>query len=184
MLSECSDACRRLAEIQAEQADRLSAVTSFFDLKGTDIDGNIVDFSKFRNQITIITNVASYCGYTDSHYRGLVQLWSQVKDMDVTILAFPCNQFGAQEPGSNAEIKAFVAKKGVTFTMMDKVNVNGPNTSLIFLYLKHKTNHAAITWNFATYFVVDGQGNVEAHDGVEPMQLKDTIMNLVAKEEL
>jgi glutathione peroxidase-family protein len=111
---------------------------------------------KTKNKtVTIIVNVASQCGYTESHYRGLVNLWSKVKDESVEILAFPCNQFGYQEPESDASIFQFAKTKGVEFTMMSKVNVNGPTASLVYKYLKKEAGPAAITWNFgmSSFFV-------------------------------
>jgi glutathione peroxidase len=102
-------------------------------------------------KVTIIVNVASHCGYTESHYRGLVSLWSKVKDESVEILAFPCNQFGYQEPESDASILQFAKAKGVEFTMMSKIN--GPTASLVYKYLKKSAGPAAITWNFGTFWV-------------------------------
>jgi glutathione peroxidase len=104
-------------------------------------------------KVTIIVNVASQCGYTESHYRGLVNLWSKVKDESVEILAFPCNQFGYQEPESEANILRFAKAKGVEFTMMSKINVNGPTASLVYKYLKKAAGPASITWNFGTSLV-------------------------------
>eukprot|EP00545_Synedropsis_sp_CCMP1620_P008364 CAMPEP_0119005758 /NCGR_PEP_ID=MMETSP1176-20130426/1913_1 /TAXON_ID=265551 /ORGANISM="Synedropsis recta cf, Strain CCMP1620" /LENGTH=222 /DNA_ID=CAMNT_0006957599 /DNA_START=12 /DNA_END=680 /DNA_ORIENTATION=- len=184
MIPDCPDACRRLAEIQTEQDSRIRSVGSFFDLEARDIDGKLMKFSQFEGKVTVIVNVASYCGYTESHYKGLVDLWSEVKHEPVSILAFPCNQFGNQEPGSADEIKTFASGKGVEFTMMEKVNVNGAQTSLVYLYLKSQGALGAIGWNFATYFVVGPDGDITAHSGVEPLQLKSTIFEKLGKEEL
>lgn len=185
MLNSCPEACERLNEVKMEQATRAASIGSFFDLEAPDIDGNMVSFKDFEGKVTVITNVASQCGYTESHYRGLVDLWANVKDrQDVSILAFPCNQFGHQEPGSASEIKAFAANKGVQFTMMDKIDVNGPNTSLVYLFLKSKGDVGAIGWNFATYFVIGPDGGVDAYNGVEPMALKEGILDLLGTEEL
>mmetsp|Transcript_30475 Transcript_30475/g.46148 ORF Transcript_30475/g.46148 Transcript_30475/m.46148 type:complete len:186 (-) Transcript_30475:77-634(-) len=185
MQNNCADSCRRLKEVQTEQAARVRGVESFYELTANDIDGNLVQFSDFRGKIVVITNVASQCGYTQSHYASMVELYSQVRHDDlVHILAFPCNQFGSQEPGTANEIKKFAKSKGVEFTMMEKIYVNGPNTSLIYLYLKHHAGPATITWNFATYFVVDTNGEVTSHSGVEPMDLKGEIFGMLGKEEL
>jgi glutathione peroxidase-family protein len=184
MLRECSNACSRLNEVRIDQQSRVRSVRSFFDLEGTDLDGNPFPFSQLEGKVTVVVNVASYCGYTESHYRGLVELWSQIKNENVQILAFPCNQFGKQEPGTADEIAAFAKSKGVEFKMMQKLDVNGPNTSLIYLYLKSQTDVTAITWNFATYFLVGPDGAVSAHTGVEPLQLKASILEMLGKEEL
>ena len=102
---------------------------------------------------------------------------------NVQILAFPCNQFGKQEPGNAAEIKDFAKSEGVKFRMMEKINVNGPETTIVYKYLKSKAGPGSIQWNFATYFVVGPDGDIQSHSGVEPMQLKDLALNLL-KEEL
>jgi glutathione peroxidase len=101
-----------------------------------------------KTSVTIVVNVASKCGYTESHYRGLVNLWSKVKDESVEILAFPCNQFGSQEPDSDAQILQFAKGKGVEFTMMSKIDVNGPTASPVYKYLKKAAGPGAISWNF------------------------------------
>ena len=92
-------------------AKELEGISSFFDLEAKDIKGKTVKFEQFRGKVTIVVNVASYCGYTESHYRGLVELWSKIKDENIEILAFPCNQFGAQEPESDSKILQFVKSK-------------------------------------------------------------------------
>lgn len=183
MMNSCAEACRRYNEVKTEQMLRATSVSSFFDLEATDIDGNTVSFSQFEGQVTVVTNVASQCGYTESHYRGLVELWSNVKHEAVNVLAFPCNQFGRQEPGTADEIKAFAKGKGVEFTMMEKIDVNGPNTSLVYLFLKSQGAVGAIGWNFATYFVIGPDGAVNAYNGIEPMALKEGIIALLGKDE-
>jgi glutathione peroxidase len=133
-----------------------------------------------------VVNVASECGYTDSHYKGLVKLWRQVEPTkQINILGFPCNQFGHQEPGSAEEIYEFARDEyGVEFTMMEKVDVNGPNASIVYKYLKSKAGPGSIAWNFATYFVISPDGTVESHSGVQPMDLKDRLLDLVQNDEL
>ena len=131
-------------------------------------------------------NIASECGYTDSHYRGLVKLWNQVKHMEkINILAFPCDQFGNQEPGTSEEINEFAVEEyGVEFTMMEKINVNGPHASIVYKYLKSKAGPANIEWNFATYFIVSPDGTINSYSGVEPINLKGTMMGLLPTDEL
>lgn len=187
MLNHCAKACRRVTQMQQQQQEKLlKSITSVYDLKVPDIDGNLIDFDTFRGQVVVLTNVASYCGYTESHYQGLVQLWSQLGSSgNFHLLAFPCNQFGNQEPGTAQEIKEFAQEKGVQFTMMSKVSVNGPQTDLVYVYLKKHAKNApnTIQWNFATYFVIEPNGDVTAYNGVEPMQLQDTIADLMARGE-
>ena len=177
MLVHCATSCHQLEQAQSQDLERID---SFFDLTANDLQGNPVDFAQFRNQVTILTNVASYCGYTESHYQGLVELWSQVvATQKVQILAFPCNQFGQQEPGTADEIEAFSASKGVQFTMMQKVNVNGAQAHPVYKYLKQQAGPNSIAWNFGTYYVVSPDGEVTSYSGVEPMQLKDVVLELL-----
>lgn len=185
MLTHCAASCAASEAATAAEQAAVAAIDSFFDLPdGKDIHGKTVSFADLRNQVTIVVNVASYCGYTESHYKGLVELWSEVKETAaVHILAYPCNQFGQQEPGTADEIAAFAKNKGVEFTIMSKVDVNGPGADLVFKFLKQKTGVTAIQWNFATYFVIGPDGGITQHSGVEPMDLKGYALSLL-KEEL
>lgn len=151
MMDQCATSCEQVAAQALKDSKELEGINSFFDLGANDINGNRIEFSKFRGQVTIVINVASYCGHTDSHYRGLVKLWRQVKSLEtINLLAFPCNQFGSQEPGSNEEIEEFAHGYGVEFTMMDKIDVNGPNSNIVYKYLKSKAEIGSISWNFAS----------------------------------
>lgn len=136
----------------------------------------------------MITNVASFCGFTESHYKGLVEIHNQFKASAVgfNILAFPCNQFGEQEPNQCHSIKKFAQSKGVEFTMMNKVDVNGVDASSVYMYLKKVAGPPTITWNFATYYVVGPDGTVNSYSGVEPTDLKEVILDAmgVGKSEL
>ena len=148
MYENCATSCEKMEQSAAESQRQLATIGSFFDLEAKDIHGNTIKFEQFRGKVTIIVNVASYCGYTESHYRGLVDLWSNIKDEEIEILAFPCNQFGQQEPKTNDDIAKFAKGKGVEFTMMSKVNVNGPNASVVYKYLKNQAGPSSISWNF------------------------------------
>ena len=110
----------------------------------------------------LIANTASKCGFTPQ-YKELEELHKKYKDQGLKVLAFPCNQFGKQEPGSNEEIKNFCEiNYGVTFDVFEKVDVNGENTHPVFKYLKEQTGGIlgkSIKWNF-TKFLVDKNGNV------------------------
>lgn len=103
MLQHCADACARQAELDSEMAEAIESkighITSFFDLEAQDIDENVITFDEYKGKVTVITNVASHCGYTESHYRGMVKLYKRFSGSAVgfNILAFPCNQFGEQE---------------------------------------------------------------------------------------
>jgi len=184
MLVSCATACGKLSQDKQALKAQVAHIDSFFDLSAPDLDGYPVDFAQFRNQITILTNVATYCGRTDSHYKGLVRLYARFQDdttnnVPVNILAFPCNQFGEQEPGSAAEIKQFAADLGVTFRMMQKVDVNGDGASLVYKFLKYHADVDLIQWNFDTYFLVDGRGNIQALSDVHPRHLWEPVQKLV-----
>jgi len=184
MLANCGTSCAAVDEAAAAAEAELSSIGSVFELKAKDLDGNLVEFSKFQGQVTILTNVASYCGYTETHYKQLVELWSELRNENVNILAFPCNQFGAQEPGTADEIKQFAASKGVEFTMMEKINVNGPDASIVYKYLKAQTGASFIQWNFATYFVIGPDGAISIFNGVEPLELKEVALSMLKGDEL
>ena len=120
----------------------------------------------------------------------MVSMWKFLSVIEqVHLLAFPCNQFGGQEPDSNEEILDFVTSNyGVKFTMMDKVDVNGPNASMVFKYLKSQADIGNIGWNFATYFVVDKVGGVTTHSGLNDwedfMELRKSVVRLADWQEL
>mmetsp|Transcript_9769 Transcript_9769/g.13814 ORF Transcript_9769/g.13814 Transcript_9769/m.13814 type:complete len:229 (-) Transcript_9769:181-867(-) len=179
MLTNCQKSC----EQAKEQEDSLVSVKSFYDLEAKDIDGNTISFDKYRDMVTIIVNVASYCGRTESHYRGLVDLHKDIVNTGkVEILAFPCNQFGSQEPEECPTIKKFATRKGVEFTLMDKIDVNGPKTHPVYVHLKKNAGPKRIGWNFDTYFVVSPTGEVRSFSGVEPLELKSIISDLIDEE--
>ncbi len=186
MLSNCAKSCSVVAASTLKDAEELKGISSFFDLSAKDIFGETIHFEKFKGQVTVVVNVASECSYTDSHYRGLVQLWKNVKQTErVNILAFPCNQFGAQEPGTSEEINEFAVEEyGVEFTMMEKVDVNGRSASFVYKYLKSVAGPSVIEWNFATYFVVSPDGTVDSYSGANPMSLKGNLLSLLQTDEL
>lgn len=105
-----------------------------------DIDGNDVSMGDFAGKVLLIVNVASACGYTEQNYKGLQALYEKYGSYGLEIIAFPSNQFGGQEPGSEQHIKQYVTSKyNVTFKMMSKVDVNGPNAHPVFrcVFLLH-----------------------------------------------
>ncbi|KAL5056971.1 hypothetical protein RYX36_028575 [Vicia faba] len=109
----------------------------FFARNFPDIDKKDVSLSKFKGKVLLIVNVASRCGLTSSNYTELSHLYENFKDRGLEVLAFPCNQFGMQEPGSNEEIKQFACTKfKAEFPIFDKVDVNGPFTAPVYQFLK------------------------------------------------
>ncbi|KAL6606773.1 hypothetical protein ACP70R_042426 [Stipagrostis hirtigluma subsp. patula] len=131
--------------------------------KEKDIDGKDVPLSKFKGKALLIVNVASQCGLTTSNYTELSHLYEKYKTQGFEILAFPCNQFGAQEPGSNPQIKQFACTRfKAEFPIFDKVDVNGPNTAPIYKFLKSSAGGFLgdlVKWNFEK-FLVDKNGKV------------------------
>uniref|UniRef100_A0A7S2EC20 Glutathione peroxidase n=1 Tax=Ditylum brightwellii TaxID=49249 RepID=A0A7S2EC20_9STRA len=183
MRANCQASCAKYDKDVLATAAEMANIHSFYDLKADDIDGNVVDFSNLWGKAVIVVNVASHCGYTESHYRSLVQLHKEVAGTEkVEIMAFPCNQFGAQEPEECPIIKAFAKRKGVEFTMMDKIDVNGATAHPVYKFLKSQAGPPAIGWNFATYFVISPDGHVQSFSGVEPLELKDLVLEMVDQE--
>ena len=136
---------------------------SIYDYKVDDSQKNPVSLSDYKGKTLLIVNVASRCGLTPQ-YKGLQELYSKYSNKDFEILAFPCNQFGAQEPGSNEEIKEFCdINFNVSFKIFDKINVNGSSASPLFKHLKNEAKGVmgseAIKWNF-TKFLIDNRGSV------------------------
>ncbi len=120
-----------------------------------DIDGKAVPLKAYRGKVLLIVNVASHCGFTPQ-YKALQEVYAKFKDKDFAVLGFPCNQFGAQEPGTNEEIKQFCSSKyNVTFPLFDKIDVNGANRHPLYTSLAGKESPFAgdIKWNFSKFLV-------------------------------
>ena len=141
---------------------------SVYEIDVTTLDGRSIRMDAFKGQVLLIVNVASRCGFTPQ-YEGLEALYRRFKDRGFSVLGFPCNQFGAQEPGTASEIQQFCAKQyHVTFPLFSKIDVNGSNAHPLFVFLKSRQRGflggKAIRWNF-TKFLVDRQGEVVARFG-------------------
>lgn len=127
------------------------------------LDGSSEHLQNYQGKVLLIVNTASQCGFTPQ-YEGLEALYKKYKDQGFAVLGFPCNQFGAQEPGNAAEIASFCATNyHISFPMFAKLEVNGDNAHPLYQYLKlqHKglLGSEAIKWNF-TKFLINRQGNV------------------------
>ncbi len=147
------------SSLYAGEAD----MTDIYEIGVTTIDGRNTTMAAYRDKVILIVNVASKCGFTPQ-YDGLEKLFQKYKDQGFTVLGFPCNQFGAQEPGTAEEILDFCRLNyGVTFPLFAKIEVNGENTHPLYRYLKQKQPGAArdgaIKWNF-TKFLVNRNGEV------------------------
>ena len=136
-----------------------------YSISVTTIDGQATTLEPFRGQALLIVNVASQCGYTPQ-YAGLETLYRRYHSRGLTVLGFPCDQFGHQEPGTEDEIRTFCAAEyDVTFPLFSKIDVNGPNEHPLFAVLKSKApgilGTTAVKWNF-TKFLVGRDGTVLA----------------------
>lgn len=138
-----------------------SAAGSIYDIPLKDIDGNNTSLKPYQGKVLLIVNVASKCGFTPQ-YTALEATYQKYKDQGLVVLGFPCNQFGQQEPGTDAEIKQFCTSKfDVTFPMFDKLEVNGPNRHPLYVLLAGPDSPfpGNIGWNF-TKFVISRDGKI------------------------
>ena len=142
--------------------------------------------SKFKDKVLLIVNTASQCGFTPQ-YKGLQETYERLNPKGLEILAFPCNQFGEQEPGSDEEIKTFCERTfHTTFPIFSKLEVNGPNTDPLYAHLKKEAKGilglADIKWNF-TKFLVDKNGNVMKRYApmTKPEDIEKDIVDLIEK---
>jgi glutathione peroxidase len=127
------------------------------------LDGGSLNLADYAGQVVLVVNTASACGFTPQ-YAGLEQLWRDYRERGLVVLGCPCDQFGHQEPGDAAEIRAFcTARFGVSFPLSAKIEVNGPNAHPLYHHLTQAApgllGTEAIKWNF-TKFLVDRQGRV------------------------
>lgn len=159
-------------------------MTSVYDFTATGIDGTEVPLSRFAGKALLIVNVASRCGFTPQ-YEGLETLHRELADQPFEVLGFPCNQFGAQEPGRADEIASFCSTTyGVDFPMFDKIEVNGPDRHPLYDWLtgqkKGFLGSRDVKWNF-TKFLTDREGRVVARYApqVEPKAIKADIEKLI-----
>lgn len=138
------------------------AASNVYDFTLPSIDGKPMPLADFKGKVILMVNVASKCGYTPQ-YAALEALYEKYKDQGFVIVGFPANNFGAQEPGTNAEIKTFCSRKyNVTFPMYGKISVKGDDQAPLYQYLTKDTPapiSGEIKWNF-TKFLVDRNGNV------------------------
>ena len=140
----------------------LFAASSIYDFTLPSIDGKPMPLADYKGKAVLLVNVASRCGFTPQ-YTALESIYEKYKDQGFVILGFPANNFGGQEPGTNAEIKTFCsAKYNVTFPLYAKVSVKGDDQTPLYKYLTTSANPSLagdIKWNF-TKFLVDRNGNV------------------------
>ncbi len=134
-----------------------------YSFKAPRLNGQEQSLADYEGKVMLVVNTASKCGFTPQ-YEGLEKIYQQYKDKGLVVLGFPCNQFGAQEPGGQEEIQEFCQLNyGVSFPMFDKIDVNGHNTHPLYEYLKKQATGVlgseSIKWNF-TKFLVNRDGKV------------------------
>jgi len=138
-------------------------MSNVFDFSATAIDGKPVDLSAYKGKVLLIVNTASKCGFTPQ-YKGLQKMFEQYADRGLEVLGFPCDQFGHQEPGNEADINSFCEMNfGVSFPLFAKIDVNGKDAHPLFAHLKAEApgllGSEGIKWNF-TKFLINREGKV------------------------
>ena len=207
MATGCNNQSKKTAQV-AETEPVVEQTAGIYDISVKDIDGSDVSLANYKGKVLLIVNVASKCGLTPQ-YEGLEALYRKYKDQGLEILAFPCNQFMGQEPGTNEEIQSFCSLNyNVTFPLFDKIDVNGENESPLYTYLKEqapfkgypegtedfanridqihqKTETGfdqgdAIRWNFGKFLVSkDGKTILRFEPIVSPEMLEEAIEEML-----
>jgi glutathione peroxidase len=138
MATSCNNQNNKTAQVATEPEPVVEQTSGIYDITVKDMDGSDVSLANYKGKVLLIVNVASKCGLTPQ-YEGLEALYQKYKDQGLEILAFPCNQFLGQEPGTNEEIQSFCSLNyNVTFPLFDKIDVNGEAESPLYTYLKEQ----------------------------------------------
>ncbi len=207
MATSCNNQNNNTAQV-AEKEPVVEQTSGLYDITVKDIDGSDVSLANYKGKVLLIVNVASKCGLTPQ-YEGLEALYQKYKDQGLEILAFPCNQFLGQEPGTNEEIQSFCSLNyHVSFPLFDKIDVNGEAESPLYTYLKkqapfkgypegaeefaaqldqihQKTGTGfdqgdAIRWNFGKFLVSkDGKTILRFEPMVTPDMLEEAIQEFL-----
>ena len=158
---------------------------NFYDFSAKEMDGQDIKMEQYKGKVVLVVNTASKCGLTPQ-FEGLEKLYNEYKEQGLEILGFPCNQFAKQDSGSNEEIQQFcLLNYGVSFTMFEKINVNGQNAHPLYKYLKNEEKGflgKEIKWNF-TKFLINKDGEVIKRYAptVLPIKIKNDIEDLLKK---
>jgi len=161
--------------------------SSFYDFSAKNLEGTEeIQFSKYKGKVLLVVNVASKWGLTKQNYTELTQVYEKYSSEDFEILAFPCNQFGGQEPGSPAEIRQFVNKFGAKYQFFEKINVNGNKAHPAYKWLKARQPGIlgvnAIKWNFSKFLIdANGQAVQRYAPNANPLSLTKDIDKYIAK---
>jgi len=158
---------------------------NIYNFKVRDIDGKDVKLKSYKGKVVMVVNTASKCGYTPQ-YEGLQALYDKYKDKGLVILGFPANNFGGQEPGTEAEIKEFCTSKyKVTFPMFAKISVKGEDQHPLYAYLTSKKTNpnfgGEVSWNF-NKFLIDRSGNIVGRFTSKDKPMADSVMAKVEKQ--
>ena len=212
MATGCNNQNNKTAQVATEPEPVVEQTSGIYDITVKDMDGSDVSLANYKGKVLLIVNVASKCGLTPQ-YEGLEALYQKYKDQGLEILAFPCNQFLEQEPGTNEEIQSFCSLNyNVTFPLFDKIDVNGEAESPLYTYLKkqapfkgypegteefatmldeihQKTGTGfdqgdAIRWNFGKFLVSkDGKTILRFEPMVTPDMMEEAIQELLKVNE-
>jgi Glutathione peroxidase len=153
----------------------------FYDIEVESIEGKTYRLSEYQGKVVLVVNTASKCGYTPQ-YKSLQSLYEQYKEKGLMILGVPCNQFGRQEPGTEVQIKKFCELNyGVTFPLLKKADVKGPNQHPLYQYLLQESSSSKdISWNFEKFLVGrDGQIKYRFSTGTDP--LSETVASAIKR---
>ena len=208
MVTSCNNQNNKTAQVATEPEPVVEQTSGIYDITVKDMDGSDVSLANYKGKVLLIVNVASKCGLTPQ-YEGLEALYQKYKDQGLEILAFPCNQFLEQEPGTNEEIQSFCSLNyNVTFPLFDKIDVNGEAESPLYTYLKkeapfkgypegteefatmldeihQKTGTGfdqgdAIRWNFGKFLVSkDGKTILRFEPMVTPDMMEEAIQKML-----
>ena len=211
MTTGCNNQNNKTAQVATEPEPVVEQTSGIYDITVKDMDGSDVSLANYKGKVLLIVNVAGKCGLTPQ-YEGLEALYLKYKDQGLEILAFPCNQFLEQEPGTNEEIQSFCSLNyNVTFPLFDKIDVNGEAESPLYTYLKEqapfkgypegteefatmldeihqKTGTGfdqgdAIRWNFGKFLVSkDGKTILRFEPMVTPDMMEEDIQEFLKRE--
>mmetsp|Transcript_26694 Transcript_26694/g.48084 ORF Transcript_26694/g.48084 Transcript_26694/m.48084 type:complete len:174 (+) Transcript_26694:1210-1731(+) len=170
-----------MGNLVSKTEDCSTPYTSVYDIPVTDAHGAATTLAEYRGKVLLVVNVASQCGLTDRQYRELVQISGKYGER-IEVLAFPCNQFRGQEPGSNEEVCEFVLSVGgQSFKVFNKVDVNGDNAHPLFKFLRANTSlkSSTIGWNFGK-FLISQTGRIVGYYGprTNPNEIRPDIEKL------
>jgi len=155
----------------------------FYDFSAKKMNGQEVKMEEYKEKVVLVVNTASKCGLTPQ-FKELEEIYKEYKEQGLEILGFPCNQFASQDPASNEEIQSFCfLNYGVTFTIFEKIDVNGENAHPLYKFLKNEEKglfSKEIKWNF-TKFLIDKEGKVVKRYSptTKPLKIKDDILKLL-----